>query len=83
MARHAPIFTLLSLLLLALCSQAFMPMRPSLALSKAGAALSPRSTQPKGGRSRGVAVMDGKYWEGDWVCADCGYIYNVDVRIYV
>lgn len=19
-----------------------------------------------------------KYWEGEWVCADCGYIYDID-----
>ena len=19
-----------------------------------------------------------KYWQGDWVCADCGYIYDID-----
>lgn len=18
------------------------------------------------------------YWEGEWVCADCGYIYDID-----
>jgi transcription initiation factor TFIIIB Brf1 subunit/transcription initiation factor TFIIB len=24
--------------------------------------------------------MDMQYWEGEWVCADCGYIYNEEVR---
>jgi rubrerythrin len=22
------------------------------------------------------AEEDAKYWQGDWVCKDCGYIYN-------
>lgn len=26
-----------------------------------------------------AAAAEGKsYWEGEWVCADCGYIYDVD-----
>lgn len=25
-----------------------------------------------------AAETAGKYWEGEWVCADCGYIYDID-----
>lgn len=26
-----------------------------------------------------AAAAEGrKYWEGEWVCADCGYIYDVE-----
>jgi rubredoxin len=24
-------------------------------------------------------VTDSKYWQGDWVCADCGYVYDRDI----
>lgn len=23
-------------------------------------------------------VDTSKYWQGDWVCADCGYVYDID-----
>jgi len=29
-------------------------------------------------KSKDTASADG-YWEGDWVCADCGYIYDIDI----
>mmetsp|Transcript_2550 Transcript_2550/g.5786 ORF Transcript_2550/g.5786 Transcript_2550/m.5786 type:complete len:189 (+) Transcript_2550:74-640(+) len=31
-----------------------------------------------GGRNRALrtARKAGDYWEGEWICADCGYIYN-------
>lgn len=81
MARHASsLLTLLCLALLALSSFAFMPMRPSLSLSRMkAAALSAPSSRGRSGRSKGLAAMDMKYWEGEWVCADCGYIYNEEV----
>ncbi|CAE7944548.1 rub [Symbiodinium sp. KB8] len=29
------------------------------------------------GRGDRIMVRNGKqYWEGEWICADCGYIYN-------
>ena len=82
MARHASsLLTLLCLALLTLSSFAFMPMRPSLSLSRMkAAALSAPSSRGRSGRSKGLAAMDMKYWEGEWVCADCGYIYNEEVR---
>lgn len=27
-------------------------------------------------KDKSVAEAASKYWEGDWVCKDCGYIYN-------
>ena len=27
-------------------------------------------------KSAAQLEADSKYWQGDWVCADCGYIYN-------
>jgi len=83
MARHASsLLTILCLALLALSSLAFMPMRPSLSLSqmKAASLSAPSSRGTRNGRSKGLAAMDMKYWEGEWVCADCGYIYNEEVR---
>ncbi|GAB5034716.1 rubredoxin family protein [Nannochloropsis oceanica] len=80
MARHATssILTLLCLALLAVSSFAFMPMRPSLSLSrmKAASLSAPSSRGTRNGRSKGLTAMDMQYWEGEWVCADCGYIYN-------
>ncbi|TFJ83226.1 hypothetical protein NSK_005471 [Nannochloropsis salina CCMP1776] len=79
MARHTPftILTFVCLVLMALSSVAFMPVRPALSLSKMRAAtLSGPSSRSPSGRSKGLTAMSGKYWEGEWVCADCGYIYN-------
>lgn len=83
MARHTPftILTFVCLVLMALSSVAFMPVRPALSLSKMRAAtLSGPSSRSPSGRSKGLTAMSGKYWEGEWVCADCGYIYNEAVR---
>lgn len=83
MARHAPftVLTFVCLVLMALSSVAFMPVRPALSLSKMRAAtLSGPSSRSPSGRSKGLTAMSGKYWEGEWVCADCGYIYNEAVR---
>ena len=41
----------------------------------------------RAGRGSGLKMMSSKqkevaektYWEGDWVCADCGYIYDADI----
>lgn len=27
-----------------------------------------------------VARLAKQYWEGEWICADCGYIYNERLR---
>ena len=26
-----------------------------------------------------VEAVPNGYWEGEWICADCGYIYDKDV----
>merc|ERR1719390_210591 len=47
------------------CAVAFAPSRPKLA---------PLS------RTHAEKEKQEKYWQGDWVCADCGYVY--DKRIF-
>jgi rubredoxin len=42
----------------------------------------PPRLSPKGGLSTasGLRMSDTtEFWEGDWVCADCGYIYDADI----
>lgn len=74
----------LSLLLVVLaaflcqCSLAFMPGRTALPAVARASALQARSRSPNGVRRKSVAVMAAEYWEGEWVCADCGYIYDKD-----
>jgi len=37
----------------------------------------PATTQPQ--RAPAVGMRSGartEFWEGEWICADCGYIYN-------
>jgi rubredoxin len=29
-------------------------------------------------RAASISMMSKQYWEGEWVCADCGYIYDRD-----
>ena len=59
-------------------TMAFVPspsrfVRPSLE-TKSSAALS-----QWGKKKEAVAVVDtNNFWEGDWVCADCGYVYDID-----
>ena len=30
------------------------------------------------GKKASAVVNEKEYWEGDWVCADCGYVYDID-----
>lgn len=66
---------LLSLLLVALClslTSAFAPVvRP--------AASSTTALNVFGNKKSAAAKTEeegSKYWQGEWVCKDCGYIYN-------
>jgi len=27
-------------------------------------------------KAKAQVALDNDYWEGEWVCKDCGYIYN-------
>ena len=55
---------------------AFMPARLS-----AGSRIAVRagSSGLKMATKQKAAVEEKTYWEGDWVCADCGYIYDADI----
>jgi len=80
---------LLALLLLAclLLVQGFAP-RPTFGLAKMssnsiGSSSSSSSAllaKGKGKEPAPALAPDGtEYWQGDWVCADCGYIYDIDI----
>mmetsp|Transcript_64994 Transcript_64994/g.209350 ORF Transcript_64994/g.209350 Transcript_64994/m.209350 type:complete len:191 (+) Transcript_64994:108-680(+) len=52
-------------------------------LTSAGAVVCLPAAGATGRRSRAVATRGGRaalrakeYWAGEWICADCGYIYN-------
>ena len=65
----------LSLLLAALClsyASAFATVR------RAGSTTSTTAMNVFGNKKSSAAKVeeDSKYWQGDWVCKDCGYIYN-------
>ena len=40
----------------------------------------PRAAAVRLEAKKATEEEDSKYWQGDWVCADCGYIYNRFVR---
>ena len=67
---------LLSLLLAALClgfTSAFAPIaRPAVM------AQTPTALNVFGNKKSAAAKVeeDSQYWQGEWVCKDCGYIYN-------
>lgn len=70
----------LLLLLLVACTQAFT-VQPRATSSKNGLTTrAPTSLNMVFGNRKAKAAAkaeeDAKYWQGDWVCKDCGYIYN-------
>lgn len=51
-----------------------LPKTPGNAVSQA------RSKSVRSFNARSLTVMNAEeYWEGEWVCADCGYIYDKDI----
>lgn len=60
-----------------LCASAFVP-RMSSKRSMVTRSVD-RSSALKMSTKEKVAAAESKYWEGDWVCADCGYIYDADI----
>ena len=65
----------LSLLFAALClsfASAFAPVHP------VSSDLSKTALNVYGNKKSASAKKeeDSKYWQGEWVCKDCGYIYN-------
>jgi hypothetical protein len=73
---------LISLILALICltgsSQAFSPVRPSSSVGVAPSVTSSTSLNVFGNRKtkEQQPEEDDKYWGGEWVCKDCGYIYN-------
>jgi len=70
--------TFLIICLAALISSiyAFNPTRSTM---KASRGLSRASLVSRGSSRLNGAAEGKEYWEGDWVCADCGYIYDADI----
>ena len=65
------------LLLLAACglADAFSLSAPQLGVQKAAARAAPVAMQ-FGGTKKKPTLEELGYWPGEWVCADCGYIYE-------
>ena len=74
MGRFA--YILLVTLALIQYAMAFLPARLPAIPAIARGQLSSRSSST---RKRASALTMAKdYWEGEWVCADCGYIYDAE-----
>ena len=54
---------------------------PIAALAKKTAGIKPSSTLLAATKSTKRANPN-SYWEGEWVCADCGYIYDIGICRY-
>ena len=55
-------------------------MVQSMAFTGLGRALArPFTTSLLAGKIDKSVTADKTYWEGDWVCADCGSIYDADI----
>jgi len=64
-------------------AHAFAVPRPMLSVSKTVAPRSVTSLNVFGGRGKKAAAApveeNNDYWQGDWVCADCGYVFDRDI----
>jgi rubrerythrin len=67
----------LLLLLLVACTQAFtvQPLAKNGLTTRAPTSLNMVFGNRKA-KAAAKAEEDAKYWQGEWVCKDCGYIYN-------
>lgn len=73
----------LLLLVLVACTQAFT-VQPLAASKNVVASRSPTELNMVFGKRKTKAQQEeenAKFWQGDWVCKDCGYIYQ-KVRTY-
>lgn len=70
---------LVALLFAALClalTTAFAPVRP---IQTVAAVPSTKTALNVFGNKKSASAqseLDTKFWQGEWVCKDCGYIYN-------
>jgi hypothetical protein len=71
-------FVSLLLAIVCLSSTLAFSVRPSVVPSVAVAGATSTSLNVFGKRKtkEQQAEEDAKYWQGEWVCKDCGYIYN-------
>lgn len=72
-------------LALAAAATAFAPAarplarRPSVAAARSplrDVALFAKSDEVRGARGEKLSAQEQEYWQGEWICADCGYIYD-------
>lgn len=52
--------------------------RPTAVLAKTGSSIKPSTSLFAAGKR----PNPNNYWEGEWVCADCGYIYDIGMLHY-
>ena len=71
---HCLIFLILSFLVLLSTVLSFAPLSSSLLVSTR--AILPSSALNAKAKAN---LNPNNYWEGEWICADCGYIYDRDV----
>ena len=72
------------LVLVVACTHAFTTVKPLVGAYVGPSAAAVHSTTThlnmvfgnRKSKDNSVAETKSKYWEGDWVCKDCGYIYN-------
>mmetsp|Transcript_7761 Transcript_7761/g.21641 ORF Transcript_7761/g.21641 Transcript_7761/m.21641 type:complete len:146 (+) Transcript_7761:153-590(+) len=72
-------FTLVLLALCAALSQAFTTApKPTAAITtpSSPSALNVFGNKKSAAAKEAQALEESKYWQGEWVCKDCGYIYN-------
>jgi hypothetical protein len=72
------------LVLVVTCTQAFTTVQPLVGANVGPSVAAAHFTTTnlnmvfgnRKSKDKSVAETKSKYWEGDWVCKDCGYIYN-------
>lgn len=81
MVRYTSIVFLAAIVCMARYALAFLPtgrLPAAPSLSRHAVASRSMSVAAPQRKRAGVLTMAKDYWEGEWVCADCGYIYDVD-----
>ena len=80
MNKFSFIKSLLALLLLVVASTNAFSVRPVTTVSRSLVAPSSTSLNVFGNRKsaaqKAAAAAAEKFWQGEWVCKDCGYIYS-------
>ena len=69
---------LLIIAIISFLSSSCYAFRPIAVLAKTGSSIKPSTSLFAAGKR----PNPNNYWEGEWVCADCGYIYDIGM-LYV